>query len=421
MMAKLVVAAFGSWGDVFPAFGLATALRDRGHSVRVAAPAYYAEFAEAEGLGFVAAGPPWTPGDANDVKIADGRFGGLIGIRYILRKHVLPFLDADVDLLVGAAADADGVIAHPLMFAATIAADVLKLPCASFSLFPDLVPSAYTQPKRFPVPANGPVGRMFNREGWFTVRRMFDVLAGKGVNRARTRVGLDPVRHPWFWPIDSGKPFLVLASSATVARPADWPSNVELTGAINWDHAATARLPEELDQFLHDGPAPVLVTLGSSSALTPGRFFHDAAAAIERAGHRALFLTGPALPELIPAAAAGRFVAEFAPLSTVATRCVAAIHHGGAGTAAAFLKAGIPHLVVPGMYDQPHTAHRLESLGVAGVVPKRRVTTQRLERSLVQLLSDERYVNAAMKIAKQLAAEDGPTQAAERIEKMLKR
>ncbi len=418
-MATLVIAAFGSWGDVFPAFGLATALRDRGHTVRIAATANYEEFAESEGLGFIRCGPPWAPGDVNDIRVIDGRLAGLIGIRYILREHVIPFIDADVDRLVDAAADADALIAHPLMFAAPIAAEVLNLPTATFSLFPELIPSDFTQPVRFPVPSRGAIGRLFSHNGWVMTRRMFDVLAAKPINAARKRVGLVPVPNPWFWPLDSGQPFLVLASPAVVARPADWPHNVELTGYVGWDRSSTEALPDELEEFLRCGAPPVLVTLGTSSAMKPGQFFNDASAALERVGRRALFLTGPAPTDLVPGNSPSQLVAEFTPLSSVAPRCAAAVHHGGAGTAAAFLEAGIPQLIVPGIYGQPHTAHRLRELGLAEVLPWRRVTRSRLATSLERLLSDASYADAATRVADQLANECGATLAAERVEGLL--
>jgi UDP:flavonoid glycosyltransferase YjiC (YdhE family) len=418
-MATVVIAAFGSWGDVFPAFGVATALRDRGHAVRVAATANYAEFCEDERIDFVPIGPPSSPNDERDSRVADWRLFGLIGTRYLLRNYVFPYLDTDAAKLREVVADADAVVAHPLLFAASIAAEARGVPFATYSLFPELIPSAYSQPVRTPLPSRGVVGRMYNRIGWAIVRRILGALATKQINAARARAGLRPQRHPFFSPLDSGDPYLLLASRCVFERQPDWPSNVETTGYVTWDRARSTPPPPGLDDFLGAGPPPILVTLGASSALNPGNFFLEAAAAIEQLGERALLLTGPAQADSLPTNSATRFVTAFAPLSSVAKRCAVAVHHGGAGTAAAFLDAGTPQLIVPLIYGQPHTAARLRALGVAEVVPWRRATTRRLTVSLRRLLNDNKFASTATAIAAQLAGEDGADRAAERIESLL--
>jgi rhamnosyltransferase subunit B len=124
-------------------------------------------------------------------------------------------------------------------------------------------------------------------------------------------------------------------------------------------------------------------------------------------GHRALVLTGPT-PSPVELPDDPRvFSAPFAPLSNVASRSLAAIHHGGVGTTVELLSAGVPQLVVPRAFDQPQTAIRVRRLGVARTLPWARATAERLARELGALLADGGYGDAAVAVRDRLAKEDG--------------
>jgi rhamnosyltransferase subunit B len=179
--------------------------------------------------------------------------------------------------------------------------------------------------------------------------RLFD----RPVNQARRRLGLRAVSDAFFAPVDSGCPYLVMASPAVIDRPADWPQNVTLTGFVTWDRARAFRNPDGLEEFLSAADPPVLVTLGASSSLDPHDFYRHAAEAVTSLGHRALVLTGPT-PSAVELPVDPRiFNTTFAALSQVAARCHAAIHHGGVGTTVGLLMSGLPQVVVPRGFDQP--------------------------------------------------------------------
>lgn len=227
------------------------------------------------------------------------------------------------------------------------------------------------------------------------------------VNRARHRLGLRAVSNAFFAPVESGRPYLVLASPAVIDRPPDWPANVSLTGFIGWDRVSSFADPAGLPEFLAAGEPPVLVTLGASSSLDPQRFYRHAAEAVVRLGHRALVLTGPTPTEVDLPDDPRIFGTTFAALSLVAPRCLAAVHHGGVGTTVGLLNAGLPQLVVPRGFDQPQTAVRMTRLAVARVLPWRRASTERLTRELRALLSQDRYRRTAGALQARLANENG--------------
>jgi UDP:flavonoid glycosyltransferase YjiC (YdhE family) len=306
------------------------------------------------------------------------------------------------------------------VLAGPIAAELTKTPWVTFSVFPGLIPSEHTlpSPTRTGIPG-GPMGRAICRSAWRTarwnIRRSFD----PPVDAARSAVGLSRARDALFLPITSGNPYLVGASPEVVDAPPDWPSNVRLTGFFAWDTLRSYSPPQELKAFLNSGPAPILITLGGSSAVDPQQFYPNAVSATRRLGHRALVLGGPTPEPVRLDPSQDTYVLRFAPLSQLAPRCSAAIHHGGIGTTVGLLAAGLPQLIVPRGFDQPQTALRMSRLGVATVTPWSRATAPALQRALAELLDTASYREQASAIARALAQERGLNSAADAIEQLV--
>ena len=313
-----------------------------------------------------------------------------------------------VDDLAAAIRGADLVLAHPALVAAPVAAEWVGVPCATISVFPGLIPTAYAPPGPTRVElGSGSIGRASHRAAWSVARFNMSHLFDGPVNRSRRRLGLAVVSDCFFAPVESGRPYLVMASPAVIDRPADWPSNVTLTGFVTWDRVSSFADPQGLEEFVSSGDPPVLVTLGASSSLDPQHFYRHAVDAVTGLGHRALVLTGPT-PRPVELPDDPRvFSAPFAPLSNVASRSLAAIHHGGVGTTVELLGAGLPQLVIPRAFDQPQTAIRMRRLGVARTLPWARATAERLARELSTLLGDGDYRDAAVAVQDRLAGENG--------------
>jgi rhamnosyltransferase subunit B len=421
-MGRVVLATMGSWGDMFPMIGLAKGLTEAGHAVRIAASGAYDELVAGEGLEFSSIGPGLGFSDySSDPKILSGRLGGFVGFSHLFRRFIFPALDRYVDDLAASIHGADLLLAHPALVAAPIAAERTGVRWGTVSVFPGLIPTAYAPPA--PTPLRLPsdrAGRAMHRAAWrvarFNMARLFD----RRVNRARRRLGLPAVSNSFFMPVDSGRPYLVMASPAVIDRPLDWPENVTLTGFVTWDRVRSFPDPDGLGEFLSAPERPVLVTLGASSALDPQEFYRHAADAIIGVGHRALVLTGPT-PHRVGLPVDPRiFSTTFAPLSLVAPRCQAAIHHAGVGTTIGLLMAGLPQVVVPRGFDQPHTALRMSRLGVARTLPWRRENTAHLTRELSALLGDDHYRRNAVAVQARLASEDGLAESVRMVELVLR-
>jgi len=422
VMGRVVLATIGSWGDIFPVIGLAKGLTQAGHDARIAASPAYEELVQGEGLAFTSMGPALGFSDyAADPKILSGRLGGFVGFAHLFRRFIFPALDRYVDDLAASIRGADLLLAHPALVAAPVAAEYVGVRWATISVFPGLIPTAYVPPAPTRVSlGSGRTARAAHRAAWWIARFEMARLFDRQVNRARRRLGLPGASNVFFAPVDSGQPYLVMASPAVIDRPADWPANVILTGFVAWDDVRSFPEPGGLADFLAAGDPPVLVTLGASSSLDPQHFYRHAADAVTRLGHRALVLTGPTPTQVELPDDRTIFSTPFAPLSLVGSRCLAAIHHGGVGTTIGILRSGLPQLVIPRGFDQPQTAIRMTRLGVARTLPWRRESTKHLTRELTALLNDGRYRHNAVAIQARLSREDGLNESLRQVDLALR-
>jgi sterol 3beta-glucosyltransferase len=237
-----------------------------------------------------------------------------------------------------------------------------------------------------------------------------EVLARTGsiytdvLRRLRARLDLPAVTAeapspPGDWPICHG------FSPAVVARPSDWPENVHVTGYWWPVRPRGWQPPVLLLDFLGAGPPPVFVGFGS---MTPNheRLQDVVAAAVKRAGVRAIVQAGWA--ELGPAGDDILLVDDL-PHDWLFPRTAAVVHHAGAGTTGAGLRAGVPAVPVPVLVDQPFWAARLHRLGVAPhPLPMDELTADTLSDALRSCLDRSTYRHRATEIASRIRAEDGP-------------
>jgi sterol 3beta-glucosyltransferase len=224
------------------------------------------------------------------------------------------------------------------------------------------------------------------------------------LRRVRARLGLpaptvEAQGPPENWPICHGY------SPAVVPRPADWPAAVHVTGYWWPARPPEWQPPEVLVDFLSAGPPPVFVGFGS---MTPAheRLQTVITDAVERAGVRAIVQSGWA--ELLPIGDDILLVGDL-PHDWLFPRTAAVVHHAGAGTTAAGLRAGVPAVPVPVLVDQPFWAARLHRLGVAPhPLPMHELTADALADALRCCLERPAYRDRATQLARRIQAEDGP-------------
>jgi rhamnosyltransferase subunit B len=201
------------------------------------------------------------------------------------------------------------------------------------------------------------------------------------------------------------------------APPApDWPATARLTGFPLFDATDHHELSPGLEAFLSAGDPPLVFTPGTAHTRAD-RFFQAAVEAASRLGRRAVLLTRFAehLPEELPAHV---YRESYVPFSRLLPRCAAIVHHGGIGTCAQGLAAGLPQLTMPMGFDQPDNVTHLHRLGVASWITPRKFTGERVARALGRLLENRQVADACARWRDQIAASDPVARTCEILEEV---
>lgn len=416
----IVLATFGSFGDLHPYLALARALQRRGHRAVLATSNTYRAKVGSLGIPFHPIRPdaPDMNADPHLVRrLMDPRHG----TELVIGELVLPFLRQSYEDLTEAARGADLLVSHPLTFAVPMVAEKQRLPWASSLLAPISFLSAHDPPVPPPAPWMEwlrPLGPLFHRPLFGLVRRMFRHLA-RPCEELRAELGLPAVANPLFEGQHS--PLLVLALfSPLLGQPQpDWPGQTRVTGFAFFDQDDAAVSSVELERFLNAGPPPIVFTLGTSAVLNAGDFYIESVKAVRMLGRRAVLLVGTQPGNLPPGPLPESILAcGYASHSELFPRAAVIVHQGGAGTTGQALRAGRPMLVVPFAHDQPDNAARVRRLGVARVLTRWAYRAERVAAELRRLETPQ-YIERAAWVGKQVQAEDGARVAAEALESLM--
>lgn len=417
---RIVLATFGSLGDLHPYIALARALKQHGHRPVIATIDKHRQAVTAEDIEFA----PVRPHEAQLPPMDEFMprvFDPLRGPEYLTRNLVMAFVREAHEDLSRVAAGADLLVTHPLAVTGPLIAERTGIPWVSTILAPLSLLSSCDPPIFTPAPwirhmrilgvtpyraLFGLVKRLFR--SWETPLR--DLRAELGL----PRTGKQALFDGQFSPLLN----LALFSPLLAARQPDWPANTAVCGFPRYDGAAPdAATRSHLDAFLAAGrsPAdmPIVFALGSSAIMIAGDFWDHAMAAARALGRRAILITGRPIGQ-----STGEDIAEFTylPYSAVFPHAAAVVHQAGIGTLSQALAASRPQLITPVSFDQPDNARRTRKLGVARSLPFRQVTTPALARELKTLLGNPAYAMRAANVGNAVRSEDGAARAVELIE-----
>jgi rhamnosyltransferase subunit B len=393
---KIIVMPIGSSGDVHPLLGLALELKRRGHEIVFATNGHFEPLARKAGLAFEALGTDaeyrraisdpdiWHP-TRGTKKVLQWSMVGLLRQSYaIVEKHYQP----GETIVISAALGLGARVAH----------DKLGVPLVTVQLQP-LALHSRIKPARFPaVPGWMPVP-MVNLMVWLGTKLLIDPTILPPLNEFRRELGLLPLKGNIFSEyINSPQLVLGLFPEWFAPPPLDWPRQLRLTGFPLYDEKGLTVLEPALDEFINAGDSPIAFTPGS--AMLQGRpFFSAAAEACRMTGRRGLLLTR--FPENIPPVLPdGVKHFSYAPFSEILPRCAALVHHGGIGTMAQALAAGIPQLIMPMAHDQFDNGARIEQLKVGMTIPRGKFTAGNVAGMLRRLLDDPACTQRAQAIAR---------------------
>lgn len=424
-MPRIVIAVFGSLGDLNPCLAIGRELVRSGLAVTIASHAEYSARAAAAGLGFIPVRPSFADLERHYGKDRRAITADLLAHPARLYTDlILPFVRAGVADLEAALGPGDILVVTTAAMSARLAAERRRAPWLALALQPSVFLSALDPPLLPPVEL---LMRWAISSGPTAVKALLALIRmglhhlGRPIRQLRAewklpRQAADPILGAALSPYGT----LALYSEQFAPLPRDVFTPVMTTGFARYDadELGTVTLEPGLMAFLAAGPAPIVLTLGSSFVWSPGRFYIEGLQAVRTLGYRAVLLMGEAAadPSNQRLATADVYIANYAPYSALLPRAAAVIHQGGIGTCAQALHAGIPQLVVPHFGDQPDNARRLQRLGVAQVLGRRRFNALRAKISLEKLLSASEIRNRSRTIARKLGEDNGASNAALAIE-----
>ncbi|MFJ8959795.1 glycosyltransferase [Lentzea sp. NPDC102401] len=405
---RICIVAIDTRGGVQPYAALAGGLRRAGHEVRIVAPEDFTGWLTGMGLDAV----PLTGRMDDAARAAAGaRFsGGVVprGMREQLVQQSLLHARELLDYAAGSDAVLGGVGGGVL---GVDVAERLGVPFVHAHLQPvGAVSSALPGVLTPWIPGwTGAVGNLVGS----AITESALTLPFRAVSRAvRTEVlGLPRRRsRPRQAPLS-----LYGLSRHVVSAPATW----NLTGYWFLPEDRTWAPPVELERFLNAGEAPVCIGFGSMIGADPAATARLITEAVHQAGVRAVLLTGWGGMSDI-ATTDNVFVIDQAPHSWLFPRARAVVHHGGAGTTAAALRAGVPSVVVPHGVDQPFWAKRIADLGVGPrPLPRSTLSVHSLAAALHAAVTDDRMRTRAALLGERIRTEDGITAAVDVLTRVL--
>lgn len=416
---NIAVLALGSEGDVRPYVAIGRELHRRGHIVRIVTHDCFEALVTGNGL--VHAPVSLNPREMILSSAGRGVAGGGVNRlrsfhRFIRMLRPVMFTTA---LECSRGADGADLVVYSLLgsFVAQDIAELRGVRTAGVFLQPYHPTGAFPF---FLLPSRRHLGHRLNRLTWVLAESVLWAAVRGAEQRFRTE-GLGLPRLPRGINRSRSirrrrRPVIHAFSPTVVPKPPDWDNDLHVTGYCFLESPAWEP-PRELLEFLDRGPPPVYVGFGSMSSDDPAATTKLILEALQRAGRRGILLTGwGGMRE--QDTGDDILMLDWAPHDWLFPRVAAVVHHGGAGTTAAGLQAGVPSILAPGFGDQFFWAECVKRLG-AGPEPiaRRRLSVGGLAEAVSRTVSDRGMVSRAADIGARIRGEDGVTAAADILER----
>jgi UDP:flavonoid glycosyltransferase YjiC (YdhE family) len=414
---KITITSHGTRGDVQPYLALSVGLQQAGHQVTLATAYTFTEWIQSYGVGTHPTRFSVQAFMQEPETQAVLKSGNPVRMFGMMRKMMNVGAEA-MEEVWSAMQGADFVIDSPTSTGALEAAQKIGTPAAL--AFP--IPFAPT--REFPSFFLGlppfSLGKLYNRltHSWMHTL-LWSGMSGPLTNTLRKKIGLKPWRsyaQRHAYARQMRVPFLYGFSEHVIPKPADWDEFQHITGYWFLDSLPTWQPDSELLRFLESGPPPVYLGYGSINIGDSEKKTQLILKALELSGQRGIVLTGWGGLSRV-SAPANIFFVDNVPHDWLFPRMAAVMHHGGAGTTSAGLRAGVPNIVTPFTGDQTSWAARVVQLGVGPRAPYiQSLTAEKLAEAINIAINNSALRARAAALGEKIRAENGIARVVEIIE-----
>lgn len=413
-MSHISFLTYGTRGDVEPFLALAVYFKQRGHDISFAAPCDFKEWVQGFDIEFrpITHTPIRTLLENQDIQaVMEFNLFKLIKAKKLIEASTREYM---IDLVADAVPKTDCLIAHHKCMVATDIAEKWDVPLA----FLCTVPVLFTPQFSF-FPKIRSLNWLTKAILFFTKRIRF--FAPSLFHQARQKLGLPPQsRFQKSYHVKNVPcPMLHIFSEHLIPRPKEWPDYSSITGSLFFDDQAKNWHPDpKLAAFLKKGAAPVYIGFGSMVSNKLGNLVDIILATARQNNERVLL--SPGWANLKPTDVNDDvFLLGNVPHHALFPHVKAVIHHGGAGTLAAGLRAGCPTLVCPFGLDQPAWGKIVanKQLGPAPIAQKK-LTQENFGAAFHDLVNNPIYAENAKELSVLMKKENGLEKTAQTLTEM---
>ncbi|MBD1848082.1 glycosyltransferase family 1 protein [Cyanobacteria bacterium FACHB-63] len=416
---RIAIIASGSQGDVQPYIALGKGLKAAGYDVRLLTHENFEGLVTSHGLAFY-------PMQGNVQELIEtpemrelAEKGNFITLTLRTAKESEKMSIRWAQAGLEACRETDLLIAGVGgLYLALAVAEKLEIPLLQAFVFP------FTPTKTFPgVLFPQSIDRFGGMVNWLSHQvlrqiiwqgsRSGDIAARKQVLNLPAASFFGPHQSPYLHRL----PILYGFSPSVIAKPSDW-QNTFVTGYWFLDAAPDWTPPSDLEDFLQAGSPPVYIGFGSMGNRNPEETADLVLQALDKTGQRAILSAGWSgmRKDNLPNNA---FLVNSVPHAWLFPRVAAVVHHGGAGTTAAGLRAGVPTVIIPFFGDQGFWGQRVADLGVGTApIPRKQLTVERLAQAIQTAVRDRAMRQRAANLGAKIRTEDGVANAVAMIKKL---
>ena len=410
---KVLLTSHGSTGDIYPVISLGHALVEAGHQVRFATVSLFRDEVESAGIDFVYLPPDWNQDEFARVMRHLTRTKNALDVLRIIYSESLPYFDEIIEVLRRELKTADVFVSNYIFSNLCALAREAGVPSAVITFAHNIVPSETYPPMNLPRLLLLPrfLRRLFYRSSWHFIDRVICWKINRVVGHAMERNGVQKLISFAREPADK---ILVSVSPGLFGRARLWSERFVFSGYLRWQSPEDLQVKVQLDAFCAGELVPIL-TFGSvdfdQMKDVMARFtshWPKEKKIIIQSGWAGLTIENSDAKICIIPRVSHDQLFKYASM---------VIHHGGAGTTASVLHAGVPNIVIPHMGDQWFFAHEVKRLGV-GVEVKRITWPEDLEKAVLTVEKARNIRLRASRLAQQLSKENGPSNAVRILESL---